>query len=415
MRVTRGAACGAAMLVSAACAPERPAIAERSTEPSAVAACTPDPWSDPDVREIATDLTTPWAIVVSGDSVAYLTERAGRVSLLDLRSGSAPRTLATLPVIEVGENGLLGASRLPDGSPGVLVAGVFSPSGGQRSLFTRLLRRTQRTLGLRVGTDFVFRLHHVRPDGSTRLVADGIPAATLHGGGAVMVHDDSTVLLAVGDSRDPWTSQDGLDLRGKLLRVRVTATGVATPGDGITVAAIGVRNSQGLARLPDGQVLFLDHGPSGAGDEAGRVGRDELNVWREQANYGWPIEAGIHDNAAFVSPIHEWTAPAAPAGLLALPSPLPGDDAGSADSASATAFVTALRAQALFRLELARRDGQWRVQCADTLGIGALGRLRALAAHPAGGLLLATSNRDSRGVPRPGDDRILWIRPRTDR
>ena len=183
---------------------------------------------------------------------------------------------------------------------------------------------------------------------------------------------------------------------------------VATPGAGITNIAVGVRNSQGLARLPAGEMLFIDHGPSGARDEGGRIGRDELNVLREDANYGWPIESGIHVDGRFVQPMYEWTVSAAPAGLVAL-----ARTSGTSDTVDV--FSSTLRAQALYRIVLVKGTDSWSVSCAQPLDFADHGRLRGIAAHPRGGLLVSTSNRDSRGVPRPGDDRILLIRPSENR
>ena len=40
---------------------------------------------------------------------------------------------------------------------------------------------------------------------------------------------------------------------------------------------------------------------------------------------------------------------------------------------------------------------------------GVYGRLRDVVSGPDGALYVATSNRDGRGRPRPGDDRILRI------
>jgi aldose sugar dehydrogenase len=42
---------------------------------------------------------------------------------------------------------------------------------------------------------------------------------------------------------------------------------------------------------------------------------------------------------------------------------------------------------------------------------GQFGRLRAVAQGPDGALYVATSNRDGRGDPQSGDDRIIRIDP----
>jgi hypothetical protein len=45
------------------------------------------------------------------------------------------------------------------------------------------------------------------------------------------------------------------------------------------------------------------------------------------------------------------------------------------------------------------------------LYVGEYGRLRTVVATPAGAMWFTTSNRDGRGFPAEGDDRILQIRP----
>jgi len=50
-----------------------------------------------------------------------------------------------------------------------------------------------------------------------------------------------------------------------------------------------------------------------------------------------------------------------------------------------------------------------RVAETEELLQGVFGRLRDVVSGPDGALYVATSNRDGRGRPRPGDDRILRI------
>jgi glucose/arabinose dehydrogenase len=66
-----------------------------------------------------------------------------------------------------------------------------------------------------------------------------------------------------------------------------------------------------------------------------------------------------------------------------------------------------LRGEQLRRL--AFRDG--RIVADDPLLRQRFGRLRTVVEGPDGALYALTSNRDGRGTPRAGDDRILRIVP----
>ena len=61
---------------------------------------------------------------------------------------------------------------------------------------------------------------------------------------------------------------------GKMLSINVE-TGVAD------IVSSGLRNMQGLALTADGRLLSVEHGMRGG---------DELNLHRQGANFGWPLE-----------------------------------------------------------------------------------------------------------------------------
>jgi glucose/arabinose dehydrogenase len=72
-------------------------------------------------------------------------------------------------------------------------------------------------------------------------------------------------------------------------------------------------------------------------------------------------------------------------------------------------LVTSLRGESLFRIELGA-DGR-RAATIERLLQGELGRIRDVLVGPDGALYLATSNRDGRGNPRAGDDRVVRLLP----
>ena len=69
-------------------------------------------------------------------------------------------------------------------------------------------------------------------------------------------------------------------------------------------------------------------------------------------------------------------------------------------------YVAALRGECVWRIPL--RGASVGHAAADAAG--RYGRIRTVVAAPDGTLWVATSNRDGRGSPRDGDDRIVAVR-----
>jgi quinoprotein glucose dehydrogenase len=98
-----------------------------------------------------------------------------------------------------------------------------------------------------------------------------------------------------------------------------------------------------------------------------------------------------------------------------------GGDAGSFSTVEQIAFhqgdlyIATLRSEALIRLKLSQSGRRFSVTAIERLFAeneydGVLGRLRDAVSGPDGALYLLTSNRDGRGSPRPGDDKVLRLR-----
>lgn len=83
--------------------------------------------------------------------------------------------------------------------------------------------------------------------------------------------------------------------------------------------------------------------------------------------------------------------------------------AGSIPQWQGNLLFAGLRSQALWRLVLTP-DGRSAVQL-EALYQGEFGRLRTVVEGPDGAIYLLTSNRDGRGNPRAGDDRLVRIAP----
>jgi quinoprotein glucose dehydrogenase len=162
------------------------------------------------------------------------------------------------------------------------------------------------------------------------------------------------------------------------------------------VFSLGHRNPQGLAWQPRTDRLFAtDHGPSGFD---GASGDDEVNLVRRGSNHGWPRVRG-RAHRGFAAPVQVYAETIAPSGVAFVTRP------GS--SWSGSLIVAALKGQTLRRLRIRGR----RVVSDRPLLRNRFGRLRAVTEAPDGSLWVTTSNRDGRGAPRSGDDRVLRVVP----
>lgn len=252
------------------------------------------------LETVAGKLVVPWAVAFAPDGRIFITERPGRIRVVE---GGKLRNepWAKLDVDTTGgEDGLMGKALAPDfAKTGHLyVVGTFSAGD---HLVNRVVRFADRE-GFGV---------------EANVVIDNIPGGRIHAGDAIAFGPDGMLFVATGDVREPNNSQDLNSLAGKLLRYRPDGTIPAdNPFPGSPVYAYGLRNVQGLSWQPETHQLFTtEHGPSGFSNEGYRTGHDRLNVIRAGGNYGWPIVAGMNKDPRFIPPIADWTPAIAPSGM----------------------------------------------------------------------------------------------------
>ncbi len=338
------------------------------------------------VDTVLTGLEVPWEVAFAPDGRLFLTERPGRVRVVVAGQLLAEPAL-TLPVAAVGEGGLLGLALHPNFAETHWVYLYYTYSEGNQ-LWNRVVRYTEANGRL------------LEP----QILIDRIPGASIHNGGRIAFGPDGKLYATTGDARNPFAAQDRESLSGKILRIQPDGSIPSdNPFPGSPVWSYGHRNPQGLAWSPDGRLYATEHGPTG---DLGLAAHDELNLIEPGRNYGWPFIVGTlvrQELPDAVPPLIEsgndtW----APSGATFV-------TAGRIPQWQGNLLFTGLRSQALWRVVLAP-DGRTVTQL-EALYRGQFGRLRTVVEGPDGTLYLLTSNRDGRGNPQRGDDRLLRLVP----
>jgi len=375
MRRSALAAAGIAALLSA-CSRSAPA----ATEPLRVATRS---GAVLEVRTFVPGLEVPWSMAFTSPDRLLVTERPGRVRVVE-KGRLIEKSLAVLADVEAsGESGLMGVALAPDytRSRELFLCYAYDAHGGT-----------------------TVRVVRFRDDGSglsdQKVLIEGIPAAQYHAGCRLRFGPDAKLYVTTGDATTGTIAQDLQSLGGKTLRLNADGTIPAdNPFPGSPVFSYGHRNSQGLDWDPkSGLLVETEHGPSGFD---GPGGGDEVNIVEAGKNYGWPVVHHRASHEGMVSPILEYTPAVAPSGASFSRGDLLPTFRGDF-------FFATLRGERLIRVRFDPSNPR-RVAETEELLSGAFGRLRDVVSGPDGALYVATSNRDGRGRPRPGDDRILRI------
>ncbi len=313
-----------------------------------------------EVDDVVTNLEVPWGIAFLPDGSALIAERDSAAVKHLSPSGVVRNVGEVAGVAPRGEGGLLGLA-----TSGQTVFAYFTAEDDNRVV--------------RMNFDGV-ALTGQEP------VLTGIPAGSIHDGGRIAFGPDGNLYIATGDSGDVGLAQDLSSLGGKILRIRPDGSiPPDNPDPSSPVWSYGHRNIQGLA---------WDAGDRLWATEFGANAWDELNLIEAGGNYGWPLAEGRGDIPGLINPVLQWsTAEASPSGLAYWGESL---------------WMAALRGQRLYQIPVGP-DGAAGEPVA--LFTGRYGRLRTVVAAPDGTLWFTTSNRDGRGSPRDGDDRILQFQP----
>lgn len=347
---------------------------------------TPPPAPSPTAQRlvteaVATGLENPWGLAFIGEGRLLVTERPGRMRVVEADGRLGP-PLKGLPAVDaVGQGGLLDVIADRAFASNRLVHFCYSePGRGGNST----AMATARLSGDRLA------LEH------TRVVFSQQPkvASRLHFGCRIVQADDGSFFLTLGDRFQRMQDAQTLDNHhGKV--VRVLPDGQPHPQNPFVrqrgalpeIWSLGHRNVQGAAMGPDGALWTIEHGPQGG---------DELNRPEAGKNYGWPlitygenygggrIGDGATARAGLEQPVQYWVPSIAPSGLAFLRS----DRYGSAWQGNA--FTGSLKFRHLSRLPM--QGG--RVVGEERLLTGLNQRIRDVREGPDGWLYVLTDDRN---------------------
>lgn len=339
---------------------------------------------DYEIVELVTGLEVPWAIAFTNPDRMLVTERPGRIRVVE-DGKLIPEPLHTISqVVAQSESGLMGLTIDPDYARNRYVYTVYTYR--DNTLYDKVVRFTDRGDSLTDETTII----------------DKIPAASNHAGSRIKFGPDSKLYITTGDATDRSIAQDVGNLGGKILRLNPDGSIPSdNPFPDSPVWSLGHRNPQGIDwHDENGSLYQSEHGPSGFD---GPGGGDEINLIIKGANYGWPEIHHGESREGMVSPLVQYTPAEAPSGLLVY-------SGKSLPQFKNNIFVSALRGQGLLRLTLSDDGSQ--VLATDKMAEIKFGRIREVIESPAGDIYFTTSNRDGRGSPDSSDDRIFVIRPK---
>lgn len=315
------------------------------------------------ISVVAQNLEIPWGLAFLPNESILVTERPGTVKLIE-KNGNVKEVSQLPNVKHIGEGGLLGIALHPDFSLNNYVYLYYTYESSGNDTLNRVVRMTYKENSL---TD-------------EKIIVDKIPGASNHNGGRIKFGSDKFFYITTGDAQNPSLSQNKNSLAGKILRV--TDEGNAAPNNpfGTQIYSWGHRNPQGLAW--NGNELYST--------EHGSTTMDELNRIEPGKNYGWPEIRGDDKQSGMEKPLlHSGSDTWAPSGAAFWQDRL---------------FFGGLRGEALFELDTSSLNLKAHFK-------GELGRIRDVVLGPDNMLYITTSNRDGRGFPRTGDDKIIRVNP----
>lgn len=328
--------------------------------------------------QVADGLEQPWAVAFLPDGRILVTERPGRMQLIE--DGVMTEISGVPEVRAQNQGGLLDVVPHPDFSTNGWIYFTYSKEGADGTV--PALARARIDGHSLVDLEELFESNEYTSPGR-------------HYGSRILFLDDGSLLMSIGDrGAEPERAQDTRDHSGTLVRLNDDGS---VPRDNPFVGhdeyapeiySYGHRNIQGIILHPGtGEIWATEHGPRGG---------DELNLIRPGVNYGWPVVSlgreygdqtqwGEHRTLpGMEDPVFEFLPTLAPSGLAVI-------DGGEWHGAwQGNLLAGGLTSQRIIRLVIENQE----VVHAEELLAGAIGRIRDVRFGPDRNIWIVTGEND---------------------
>ncbi len=230
-----------------------------------------DDWPTDSIRTLKSGLHFPWEILWGKDDHIWMTERGGKISKIDPKTGNIIFSASIPEVISNGEGGLLGMVQ----HPGFLTNGLIYVAYNYNN-----------------GANYREKLVQMKfENGALQpllTLIENLPAASIHNGSRLWITGEASpfIFMTTGDAANQPNAQSTSSLSGKVLRFNLDGSIPAdNPYTGSPIWSFGHRNPQGLV-VVNGKIYASEHGPNI---------EDEVNIIEKNRNYGWPSVMGPCD------------------------------------------------------------------------------------------------------------------------
>ena len=259
------------------------------------------------VEKIHTASDVVWGFDFIDSENLIFTEREGRISLLNLKTGQVKPLSGAPAVWAKGQGGLLDVRVHPFEKNKIFLtyAAPVSKNEAATALATAEISENQ--------------LKNVKQF----FISNNANSKTIHFGSRIEFDGKGHIFFALGDRDDRPAVQKLEFHNGKLIRLKLDGTipddnpFIKKPNAQKEIWSLGHRNPQGIAFDSTTQELWLG--------EMGPRGGDELNLIKPAANYGWPEvtfgreywgpSIGVKEKTGIEAPVAHWVPSISPSGI----------------------------------------------------------------------------------------------------